>query len=282
MISYSKIKSYAKINLALNIVGKNKLLHKIESIISFLDFYDEILIKVIKNKNHKIKFIGKFSNNISLDNTVSKLFKIIEKKKLLKNLKFEIIIKKNIPLEAGLGGGSMNASNILKFLIKKKLIKISKKETYEICNLVGSDVILGIYSNNLILRSNNTITNFLIKRNIFTLIVKPNFGCSTKEIYSKVKKFRKAKFNQPLKNMFDLDFFKKMNNDLERIALNEYPRLSVLKNFLEKLPKVEFVRMTGSGSAIIAYFKSYKMCKEAEKKVKKQFRNYWCKTAKTI
>ena len=282
MISYSKIKSYAKINLALNIVGKNKLLHKIESIISFLDFYDEILIKIIKNKNHKIKFIGKFSNNISLDNTVSKLFKIIEKKKLLKNLKLEIIIKKNIPLEAGLGGGSMNASNILKFLIKKKLIKISKKETYEICNLVGSDVILGIYSNNLILRSNNTITNFLIKRNIFTLIVKPNFGCSTKEIYSKVKKFRKAKFNQPLKNMFDLDFFKKMNNDLERIALNEYPRLSVLKNFLEKLPKVEFVRMTGSGSAIIAYFKSYKMCKEAEKKVKKQFRNYWCKTAKTI
>jgi 4-diphosphocytidyl-2-C-methyl-D-erythritol kinase len=282
LISYSKIKSYAKINLALNIVGKNKLLHKIESIISFLDFYDEILIKVIKNKNHKIKFIGKFSNNISLDNTVSKLFKIIEKKKLLKNLKFEIIIKKNIPLEAGLGGGSMNASNILKFLIKKKLIKISKKETYEICNLVGSDVILGIYSNNLILRSNNTITNFLIKRNIFTLIVKPNFGCSTKEIYSKVKKLRKAQFNQPLKNTFDLDFFKKMNNDLERIALNEYPRLSVLKNFLEKLPKVEFVRMTGSGSAIIAYFKSYKMCKEAEKKVKKQFRNYCSKTAKTI
>ena len=87
MISYSKIKSYAKINLALNIVGKNKLLHKIESIISFLDFYDEILIKVIKNKNHKIKFIGKFSNNISLDNTVSKLFKIIEKKKITKKSK---------------------------------------------------------------------------------------------------------------------------------------------------------------------------------------------------
>ena len=55
-----------------------------------------------------------------------------------------------------------------------------------------------------------------------------------------------------------------------------------LKNFLEKLSKVEFVRMTGSGSAIIAYFNSDKKSKEAEKKVKKQFRNYWCKTAKTI
>ena len=82
--------------------------------------------------------------------------------------------------------------------------------------------------------------------------------------------------------MFNLSFLKKMNNDLELIALNKYPKLNTLKKFLEKLSNVDLVRMTGSGSAIIAYFKSYKMCKEAEKKVKKQFRNYWCKTAKTI
>ena len=58
--------------------------------------------------------------------------------------------------------------------------------------------------------------------------------------------------------------------------------MKIIKKFLEKLSKVDMVRMTGSGSSIIAYFKSHKMCKEAEKKVKKQFRNYWCKTAKTI
>ena len=187
-MGYSKIKSYAKINLALNVVSKTSSLHKIESIVSFLDLHDEILIKKIKNKNHKIKFIGKFSNNIKFKNTVSKLFKIIDKKKLLKNRKFQIIIKKNIPSKAGLGGGSINAATILKFLSKKKLIKTSKKEMYKICSLIGSDVILGIHSNNLVLKSNNTIKDFLIKKNIFTLVVKPNFGCSTKNIYSKIKK----------------------------------------------------------------------------------------------
>ena len=240
------------------------------------------LIKSIKNKNHKIKFIGKFSNNISTNNTASKLLKIIDKDKLLKATKLEIIIKKNIPLEAGLGGGSMNAATILKFLIKKKLINVSKKRLYKICSLIGSDVFLGMHSNNLILKSNNTVKNFFVKKNIFTLVVKPNFGCSTKQIYSKVTKFRKARFNQPTKNMFNLDFLKKMNNDLELIALNKYPKLKNLKIFLEKLSSVKFVRMTGSGSALIAYFVSRKLCKEAEKKVKKQFRNYWCKTAKTI
>ena len=281
-MSYSKVKSYSKINLALNVIGKSTSLHKIESIITFINLYDEISIKNIKKKSHKIKFVGKFSNKISSINTVSKLLKIIDKDKLLKATKLEIIIKKNIPLEAGLGGGSMNAATILKFLVEKKLINISEEKLYRICSSVGSDVILGMHSNNLILKSNSTIEEFLIKKNIFTLVVKPSFGCSTKKIYSRVKKFRKAKFNKPVKSMFDLGFLKKMNNDLELIALNKYPKLNTLKKFLDKLSKVEFVRMTGSGSAVIAYFASNKLCKEAEKKVKKQFRNYWCKTAKTI
>ena len=281
-MGYSKIKSHAKINLALNVVGKAFSLHKIESIISFLNLYDEIFVKNIENKNHKIKFIGKFSKNIGSNNTVYKLLKILEKKKLLKSTKLRIIIKKNIPLKAGLGGGSMNAAAIFKFLIKKKLIKISNKEIIEVCHLIGSDVVLGLKHNNLVLKSNNKIKTFLTKKNIYMLVVKPTFGCSTKKIYSKIKKFKKAQFNKPSKNMFDLDFLKKMKNDLEEIALNKYPELNNLKRFLEKLSNVEFVRMTGSGSAIIAYFKSYKMCKEAKKKVNKQFRKYWCVTAKTI
>ena len=64
-MSYFKIKSYAKLNLALNIVGKRNSLHRIESIISFINLYDLIKIKKIKSKKHKIRFNGKFSKNIS-------------------------------------------------------------------------------------------------------------------------------------------------------------------------------------------------------------------------
>ena len=126
-MSYFKIRSNAKINLALNIVGKKGSLHKIESIVSFLNLHDEILIKIIKSKNHKIKFIGKFANKIKSNNTIFKLFEIIDKKKFLRKVKFKIIIKKRIPSKAGLGGGSMNAASILKFLIKKKIYKSFKK-----------------------------------------------------------------------------------------------------------------------------------------------------------
>jgi 4-diphosphocytidyl-2-C-methyl-D-erythritol kinase len=280
-MSYYKIKSHAKINLALNVIGKKKSLHRIESIVSFLELHDEILIKKINQKNHKIKFIGKFSNKIGSNNTINSLFKNIEKKKLLKN-KFQIIIKKKIPAKAGLGGGSMNAANILNFLIRKKFIKVKKNELIKISNSVGSDVLLGIQSNNLILKADGTIKTLKNKKKIFTLIVKPNFGCSTKKIYSGVRKFSKSQFYNASENMFKFNNLKKMKNDLQPIAFRYYPKLNILKKFLDKLSNYEFVRMTGSGSAIIVYFNTGKKCKDAEKKVKKQFRNYWCKTSKTI
>ena len=124
MIVQSKIKSYAKINLALNIIKKNLYLHKIETIVAFISLFDEIYIKQIFSNKHKISFTGQFSKKIGKDNTISKLLKILERKGLLKNKKFKIKIKKNIPSKAGLGGGSMNASSILNFFIKKKNYKI--------------------------------------------------------------------------------------------------------------------------------------------------------------
>ena len=51
-----KIKSYAKINLALNVTGKKSKLHNIESLISFIDLHDSITITESKTKQHKINF----------------------------------------------------------------------------------------------------------------------------------------------------------------------------------------------------------------------------------
>ncbi len=281
-MSYFKIKSHAKINLALNVISKSKSLHKIESLISFLSLHDEIKIIETKNTKHEIKFIGKFSKGIYSDNTISQLLKNIEKKKLLKN-KYRIIVKKNIPLKAGLGGGSMNAANILNYFIKKKLIKLKKKDIVEIANSVGFDVILGLFSRkNLLLKSNNQIKILPNKKKLHTLIVMPDFGCSTKMIYSNIKKFSNPEFNSNSKKNFDLKFLKNRKNDLEFVAMKKYPKLEILRNYLINLPNNEFVRMTGSGSAIIAYFNSAKMCHDGKKKVKKQFRNYWCKISKTL
>ena len=132
-----KIKSYAKINLALNVTGKKSKLHNIESLISFIDLHDLITLKESKIKQHKIDFFGKFSKNISKINTISKLLKILDNKKLLNNKKFEIKVIKNIPQKAGMGGGSMNAASLLNLFIEKKIIKICDYLELNNCSFDG-------------------------------------------------------------------------------------------------------------------------------------------------
>jgi len=276
------IRSHAKINLALNIIGKTSAFHKIESIVAFISLHDEISIKTINSNNHKISFIGKFSRGIKKQNTISKLLKILENKRLLINQKFRIKVKKNIPSKAGLGGGSMNAASILSYLVKKKMVKMTPKKLTVISRLVGYDVVLGLNYSNSILNSKNKIKRFSNYKKIYTLVVKPHLGCSTKQIFSKIRKFDEPKFNKPSKKMFNLNYLKKMGNSLELIAFTKYPKLKKIKFFLESSSHAEFVRMTGSGSALIAYFYSREKCDKAKKQFNKKYKNYWCISSKTI
>ena len=281
-MSIFKIKSYAKINLALNVTGKKTKYHKIESIISFIDLHDLIFLKQINKKNHKVSFKGRFSKNINKINTVTSLLKLLDKKNSLNNKKFEIRIIKNIPQESGMGGGSMNAANLINFFIEKKILRLKKTELIKLTSQIGSDVILGIKPNNTILSSSGKIKKYGKLINFHTLVVKPNFGCSTKYIFSKVKSFTKSQFNSPKKTMFNEDYLKILNNDLEKIAFRKYPRLKKIKAFLSTTPNNIFVRMSGSGSSIVAYFHSREACGNAYRQFKRKFNSHWCIVSKTI
>ena len=79
-----KVKSFAKINLALHVTGKLINLHKIESVVKFIKLHDTIFIKKINSNKHKISFNGNFSKNIKKNNTVNKLFEILDEKKNIK------------------------------------------------------------------------------------------------------------------------------------------------------------------------------------------------------
>ena len=282
-MEFRTIKSYAKINLSLGVIGKLKSgYHKIESLVSFVKLNDEIKIKKIKKKNHKIQFIGKFSKGIKKNNTVSKLLKVLDQNRLLNNNKYLIKIKKNIPQKSGLGGGSMNASAIMSFFLEKKIFNYPKKDIKNLAKKIGSDVELGLGFKNKILYSNGELVVIPKKLRLFVLIVRPNFGCSTKKIYKSLRNYSSKKLIKNERNFFNLKDILKLENDLEKVVYKNYPKLNKLKSFLLTLPNIQFARMTGSGSCIVGYFMSINSAKNAEKLFKKKYKNYWSITSKTI
>jgi len=282
-MKFDKINSWAKINLSLNVIQKlpNKY-HKIESLITFVQVFDEIKIRQIINKKNKIFFIGKLAKGISKKNTVYKLMNLLEKENIINNKKFEIIIKKNIPQESGMGGGSMNAASLLKYFIKNKIIKISNKKAYELAYKIGSDVPVGLEKKNSILFKNNTLKRLNHKTNLHVLIVKPKINCSTREIYKSINKYSKFLYKKKNKFYFNKVNLAKSGNDLERVVFKKYPKIKNLKEFLLTLPKTNFVRMTGSGSAIVAYFNSKKAVYAAARIFRRKYKNYWYIISKTI
>ncbi len=282
-MEFIKIKSYAKINISLNIIKKlSSNFHKIESLITFINLYDLIFIKPIKTKKHKVQFKGRYCDDINENNTVNRLLKILDKKNFLKGKKFYIKIDKNIPQKSGMGGGSMNAASVLNFFIKKKFVYLNHNKIKNIANLVGKDVILGLEPKNTILSSNGNLTKIKKKLGFYVLVTKPNFGCSTKYIYSKVRSFSKEKYNKPKISLLNRSNILSSNNDLEKVAFKKYPALKKLKSFLSQIKNVTFVRMTGSGSCIVAYFLSKKAAVNGGRVFKRKFKNYWYIVSKTI
>ena len=282
-MKFFKIKSYAKLNLSLNVIKKiPKKLHAIESLVTFINFYDLIYIREIKALKHKIKFFGKFSKNITKNNTVNNLLNLLDKKDLLKGKKFEIKIIKNIPQKSGMGGGSMNASNIAKFFLTRRIINLSKKNINNIIKSIGSDVPLGMNLKNTIISKTGKLTIKEKKLGLYTLIVKPNFGCSTKAIYSITKVKTKPKYNSLRTSFFSIKNIINSNNDLEKAAFKLKPKLKNLKLFLSNLPNAICVRMTGSGSCMVTYYHSKKEALKGLRLFKKKYKNYWCIISKTV
>ena len=282
-MSISKINSYAKINLSLGVLGKLKnKLHRIESLVSFIDLHDEISIQKINKKKHKVFFYGRFSKNIPNKNTISKLLELLDRQNFLKNKKYLIKIKKNIPLKSGMGGGSMNASSVLRYFINKNKLLLNTSQISQMANKIGSDVMLGIEKKNLILQGNRKLFRSNKKIGLYTIIIKPNFGCSTEKIYKNIKSFSKPVLNKNKNKLFSVSNIIYLKNDLEKVAFKKYPFLANIKQNMLNLPKVKFVRMTGSGSSLLAYFNSKKASLNAAKLLKKKYKNYWCILSKTI
>ena len=274
------LKSYAKINLSLNVIGKRKpnKLHSIETFVSLINLADEIKINEVDSKNHKVIFIGKFSKGIPKVNTITRLLKLMDKQKLLQK-KYEFLIKKNIPQQSGMGGGSMNAATILSFFKSEKIL--TKKQTENFAQKIGSDVILGLNRLSKIYYSDGKVYEIKKSLKYYLVLVKPNFGCSTRKIFSLNKVFSKKQFSKSKKNISKNIIFNS-KNDLENSVFKAHPKLKQLKNQLINWKKAEFVRMTGSGSTLVMYFNSNETAKNALKTFKRRLNNSWCILSKVI
>ena len=278
------INSYSKINLFLKVFKKNSSgLHNIQSSVMLLSLHDKIEIKNINGKKDKIIFTGKFKKNIKYkNNSITKSLNILRRHNLInKSDKYKIIVEKKIPVFAGLGGGTSNAVFLIKYFLKNKLsnrlLKIFEEK-------IGSDFRL-FFFNHSFQKNLEKILKFKKKYTFFFVLVYPNINSSTKEVYSKVKKF-----NLPLKkNLSKIDskdeyiqFIKNEKNDLQKIVETKHKKIKKILDLIKIQKNCLFSRMTGSGSVCFGAFFNKKSANYGLIKIQKKLPNFWCVLTKSI
>ena len=275
------LKSFSKINLSLNINSKLKNgLHDIQSYYCLINLFDKIKIRKIDKKKDKVVFFGPFVKHIKKsNNSITNLLKLLRKLELISGY-YSVNVIKNIPVFSGLGGGTSNAASVLKFLLKGK---VSKKILEKVEKLIGSDLRLFFHKQGFLqnLRTIKTIK----KQKLFFLLSRPNIICSTKEIYSKVKKYsKKKKFNfQKMNNKKGfINYILKQNNELQSIVEEEYPSIKILLKDINTEKGCHFSRMSGSGSVCYGLFNNESNAKKALNKIKTKHPKFWFSIAKTV
>ncbi len=277
------LKSYAKLNLTLNVNKKLKSgLHNIQSIYCLINLYDEISIKKNRNRlSDQVSFTGPFSKDIKKsNNSVKKVLNIMRKNKIIHDYYF-VKVNKKIPVFAGLGGGTSNAATLLKCLTKKNL---NKKILSTITKEIGSDLRL-FFHNQGYQKNLKSVFKLNKKHKFYFLLIYPKIKSSTKSVYAKFKNYSILK--KPFKKSFGLkksfiELLINSKNDLQSIVEKKHKILTKLLLNIEEFKGCHFSRMTGSGSTCYGLFADKNSSLVALKKLRKKYPKFWFSIAKTI
>ena len=255
-----KFFSNAKINIGLNVFEKNEDgYHDIDSIMVPVTLADEMEIEIYNESgNLEIECSEK---KIPTDerNILYKAYKVFFENIETKELKIKVLLKKNIPSEAGLGGGSSNAAFFLKVLNEYSGNIYSLEELEKISMRIGSDVPFFIKNKTArvggkgekIREVENNLEDGLI-------LIKPEFGVSTKEAYNNFDNLDEKKYSNfdeiesCLKTNNRVGIEKNIENSLEQAIENNID-IKILKMTLNAvLPNKRFF-MSGSGSTYYTF-----------------------------
>lgn len=255
-----KRKAFAKINLILDVLDKrNDGYHNINFLMTTIDLYDEVEVKLtdtedeIKTYNEN----GVLKKLSTQDNIAYKALKLMKKEFNIKN-NYQINIKKNIPISAGMAGGSSNAAAVLHLINKLENLNLTNEELASIGITLGSDVYFCIYSKLSIVKGKGEQLKLIDSEipNSHILVVNPMIGLLTKTVYEEYKYQEKKK--EPIEKIITKDnykdFYRSLRNDLEHVAKQIEPIINEIENFILNLNiKTTKIIVSGSGPTILVF-----------------------------
>ena len=270
------IRSFAKINISLNVVKKREDgFHELDSVMLPISLHDSLVVSKLNSATDNYVTvddfsIGTFSYNLATF-SIEKLQSVYHF-----NDKFRILIHKVIPIQAGLGGGSSNAAFTMKAVNTMLKLGATEEELIELGKTLGCDIPFFIKCKPARVQGvGEILTPITVKNNYFVLLVKPDAGCSTKEVYaiSDEMDLKTCNIENVIKALETGDddlLADSISNALQEPAIKNVP---VIQAIIDELREngLKMVQVTGSGSAVFALSTNKQLLKRVLKKLENKY-----------
>jgi 4-diphosphocytidyl-2-C-methyl-D-erythritol kinase len=265
------LKSYAKINVSLRVVGKrDDAYHLLEMVNLPLELHDIIEISKFPNSGDTYITCDDIGLQNARHNLCAKAVDAMRKEFGFKD-NFNISIHKEIPFAAGLGGGSSNAAVVILAINTLLGLNAPLERLSKVGESIGADVPFFLMNKPAkVTGIGELLEPIKVQKAYNCLIVKPITGLSTTDVFAVADRFERTtigtdKVIQALEGGDDALLSKNMGNDLFAPAVSLLPEVGDIIDSLKK-DGFTLVGMSGSGSSCFALSDNLKLLKEKARK----------------
>jgi 4-diphosphocytidyl-2-C-methyl-D-erythritol kinase len=275
-------KAPAKINLTLRVLGRRADgYHELESLVAFADVADTLTLE--PDTKDTLEITGPFAADSGAipDNLVLKA--LAAARICIGAVKAgRFSLEKNIPVAAGLGGGSADAAATLRLIAGANQIALDDARIMSAAQAVGADVPVCVASRPRIMRGvGELLSDPVDLPPLAGVLVNPRVPLSTRDVFGK---FVGAQGGNDLGDLTRglgslIDFLKLHDNDLTPAARACSPVVGEVLQALEILPGARLVRMSGSGPTCFALFSTPSEAATAAQKLARERKDWWVQAA---
>ena len=267
---YLKLKSLAKINLGLDVLGRRENgYHDVRMVMQTIYLYDDVTLRRTEEPGIRIQ-TNLFYLPVNENNIAYKAAKLLIDEFDIQD-GVSITLDKHIPVAAGLAGGSSNAAAVLFGMNKMFALGLSEQELMDRGVKLGADVPYCLMRGTVLAEGiGEELTRLPQMPNCYVLIAKPPISVSTKMVYEKLDSGEitdHPDIDGILQGLSEQSLEKvaaSMGNVLERVTIGEYPVIEEIKNVMKAHGALNAM-MSGSGPTVFGLFRDRRMAREHRK-----------------
>ncbi len=282
----NKILCPAKINLFLHVLNKRvDGYHNLESLVAFADIGDELSFAGGEKGlflTMSGTYAGALEGNIE-DNLIIKATRAFERYFNLK-VNGRFVLGKNLPVAAGIGGGSSNAAGAIKLLMQYYEVSAASTGFDAMLLSLGADVPVCFKAQTCIMAGiGEQLSVWQDIPKLYAVLINPNRAISTAKIFSNLELVGNSaeyrSFSPKFTDLGDyIEFLTTKTNDMQTAAIKICPEIADVLENLNRIPEVLLSRMSGSGATCFALFTTEQAAKQAANALSLNHSNWWVKT----